>query len=807
LGKKAFSGRRAISLCIVARNEAAFLQDCIASARPVVDEVVVVDTGSSDGTPEIASQAGARLIRADWPGDLGRAHNLPLEYARGDWILSLDADEVLDPTRRHRVRELVASSRAEAYRLPIRNYSYEPTPKWRAADSTDPLARGALGYIPTRPVRLFRRGPYYRFSGFLHQTIAPSILEQGDHIGETDVVIHHYGFLRSDRSKSTLYRTLAGRQIAAEPRNPRAWIELGIVLFPNDLDAALHAFRSARLLGLRSTAGFYIGWTLIEKGRPGAGIPFLQQAIRGNPRDELVDYDKSDAWELLGRAYEMLGDPRKTERTYRRAIGARPDSPVALNNLAGLLVERGATSEASTLLDRLLVRYRGLDMVWATLGALRLRHGDVGRARQAFGTALDIDSRCLPSYANPALAGDRAGLPDKRGQPHALAREGMDTRAVLKLGSGAKLPPRGSRSAPGRLPSLGSGTVVNLITHLQDGAERVLLNVVNALRDRHQLVLCCDIGGRTDQDVRAEVVGAGVETLTVASPVALRRTLNHVRPECIFHHWWDTSPFSGPARTGNERWIAIGHAALPMPFGYDAYVVLSKYHSRLQGHLPPDRIHRIANRVDLRRFRPRPGRSGTPVTIAMMSRLEPGRFPRRLLAYLPPLDALGAQLLIAGPGGRRYEIEPEIAQTGLTKVVHFVGPISSEHVPDFLAQADIGLHLSETHFEVCSVAVLEMMAAGLPIVAEPKGSLPEMVIPAENAFLASGEEQIAEHLRELIRSPKLRKRMGEASRQIAIKHNMANSPSAWRELVDEVCDRRNRPRPAPVPYRKGQPPP
>jgi glycosyltransferase involved in cell wall biosynthesis len=299
-------------------------------------------------------------------------------------------------------------------------------------------------------------------------------------------------------------------------------------------------------------------------------------------------------------------------------------------------------------------------------------------------------------------------------------------------------------------------------------------------------VLCRGARSDTGQDFRAEVAAAGVETLTVDSQGALRRTLGHARPECVLHHWWDTSLFSGPARTGNERWIAIGHAALPMPVGYDAYVVLSEYHSRLQAHLPHDRIHWIANGVDLGRFRLRPERPDTPVTIAMLSRLDPGRFPRRLLACLPPLRELGARLLIAGSGARRYEIEPELAQVGRSSDIRFVGPISSDKIPEFLGRADIGLHLTETHQEVSPLPILEMLAAGLPVVAEPKGCLPELITPGENGFLAAGEREIAERLQRLVRLPQLRRRMKAAARRTASRYGIGQFRSSVQGLVSRL---------------------
>lgn len=127
-----------VSLCIVVRNMAGLVGPCIASARPVVDEVVVVDTGSTDGTPEVARAAGALVTHAPWPGDLAQAHDLPVARARGDWVLILDGDEVLDPATRHLVPELADRRDREGYVFTVRNYVHGPSLKWRPADPRDP---------------------------------------------------------------------------------------------------------------------------------------------------------------------------------------------------------------------------------------------------------------------------------------------------------------------------------------------------------------------------------------------------------------------------------------------------------------------------------------------------------------------------------------------------------------------------------------------------------------------------------------------------------------------------------------------
>jgi glycosyltransferase involved in cell wall biosynthesis len=769
-----------VSLCVVVRNMGGFVGACIASARPVVDEAVVVDTGSTDGTPAVARAAGAVVIERPWPGDLARAHDLPVAHARGDWVLVLDGDEVLDPATGPAVRRLVETRAYEGYRFTVRNYVYGPVLKWRPADPRDPLSRGAAGYTPSTAVRLFRRRGY-RHRGLVHQSVVPAIQERGGRIGEAAVPIHHYGFLRVDPGKEPLYLALQRRQVAATPSSAAAWLELGVLLFrAQRLPAALDAFRRARRLGLPGAA-FFIGQVLLRLRRPEAAARSLRAALRSNPRDTSGDFDLADAWEALGQAWEDQGRRRRAERAYERALATRPDGPVALNDLAGLLAERGAVRRAGRLLARLLGRQPGLAMAWATLGTIRLRRGDLDGARRALETALAIDPLCLPARRNLAVSHARARRPRAAAKALRAAGELMG-RAPGHVAERSRPRPR-HRPGPARLEPLGERGVVSVIPHLGGGGGRVLVDAVRALRDRPQLVLCGATDDYVGMGLGAELRALGVPVRTVATEQDVRAVLEELRPGAVIHHWWPNRIVLGPVRTGRERWIAYGHSAYAMPAGYDAYVTLSEFHRRFQSHLPPARVHRIPNGVDRARFRPGgPPRPG-PVTIVMLSRLDPGKFPRRLLDHLPPLVELGARLLIAGRGARRYEIEADLAARGLAGAVRFVGVLPSGRVPAFLAAGDIGLHLTETAEECGSVAVIEMLASGLPVVSQPRGCLPEMVCPGLNGFLGADEGTIARDLARLVSSRALRQRMGAASRRLSARHDISRFGAAVRRLV------------------------
>lgn len=142
-----------LSVIIIAKNAEATIRRCMESVR-WADEIVVVESGSSDRTADICRELGARLHQtADWPG-FGPQKNRALDLARGDWVLSLDADEWVTPESSAEIRRVVASGRGEpAYRMP------------RRSSFCGRFMRHS-GWWPDYVTRLFRRGAA-RFSDHL----------------------------------------------------------------------------------------------------------------------------------------------------------------------------------------------------------------------------------------------------------------------------------------------------------------------------------------------------------------------------------------------------------------------------------------------------------------------------------------------------------------------------------------------------------------------------------------------------------------------------------------------------------------
>lgn len=192
-----------LSLCMIAKNEQAVLPRCLDSVRGLADEVIVVDTGSTDATREIAARYGAKVVSFDFSTvDFAAARNYGLAQASGRWILVLDADERLTPASVPLIRERIAYGDRAGYYLERLN--------------SQPGSSGATtDYV----VRLFPNHRAYRFRGRVHETVDASILAAGARLIRTDIRIQHD--FASDpearRKRNLWYIGILNEEIAANP--------------------------------------------------------------------------------------------------------------------------------------------------------------------------------------------------------------------------------------------------------------------------------------------------------------------------------------------------------------------------------------------------------------------------------------------------------------------------------------------------------------------------------------------------------------------------------------------------------------
>jgi tetratricopeptide (TPR) repeat protein len=162
---------------MIVKDEEATLPRCLDSVSGLAGEIVVVDTGSVDGTPTVAEAYGAVVLHHDFnPVDFARARNAGLDRATGDHVLVLDADETLEAASRPLLTALLDADEAAGYVLTRRNFPAEP--------GTAPWLDHA--------VRLFRNDPRFRYAGRVHETADAAILATGGRLQRTGVVLEHH---------------------------------------------------------------------------------------------------------------------------------------------------------------------------------------------------------------------------------------------------------------------------------------------------------------------------------------------------------------------------------------------------------------------------------------------------------------------------------------------------------------------------------------------------------------------------------------------------------------------------------------
>ncbi|OME00080.1 hypothetical protein BSK54_18285 [Paenibacillus odorifer] len=200
-----------ISLCMIVKNEADNLSQCLKSVRGVADEIIVVDTGSTDSTLQIALSFGAKVVHHPWNGDFAAARNAGLQQAHGQWILILDGDEELDAKSKGELLLCAEHLEYEAFFLRIHNHK-----GLTAASQT----------ITVNPIiRLFRNRPQYRFSGIIHEQIAETIVKATPKAAMhlSTIIIHHYGYAdgvvaKKDKIKRNV--ELLKEQLKLNPNDP-----------------------------------------------------------------------------------------------------------------------------------------------------------------------------------------------------------------------------------------------------------------------------------------------------------------------------------------------------------------------------------------------------------------------------------------------------------------------------------------------------------------------------------------------------------------------------------------------------------
>jgi len=338
-----------ISLCTISLNQEKYIFEFLKNVEKFVDEIIIVDTGSTDNTLEIIKKFKSILFNLEQKErGMDELRNFSLDKATKEWILVLDPDEKISERDFIKMRNLIENEEYTGYYLIQRQYTNEiGHAGWVSSkDDTYEESKFANGWFPNPILRLFKNDKRARYRGIIHETVDDSLKELGD-VCLTDIPIHHFGAFdmlssgKADRNIELLKKGLTGTQeqffvyfhlatnFLAKKDNETAsfYLKKTLELNPNFVPALLNL------------AGMYI-----RENKLGEAEKLLSRAAQIEKN--------TDVYNNLGVIYSKRKEFNRAIKKFEKAIQLNPNSADAYFNLSLVYREKGKDNKASLFLEK-----------------------------------------------------------------------------------------------------------------------------------------------------------------------------------------------------------------------------------------------------------------------------------------------------------------------------------------------------------------------------------------------------------------------------------------------------------------------
>lgn len=386
--------RGTLSLCMIVKNEEKHLVRCLMSVRDVVDEMIIVDTGSTDRTRDIASIFGAKVFDFPWTGDFSEARNHSLSQASGEWILVLDADESVSQLDLRDLRTLVrkTNSQAQAYSIVTRNYTKNFSAMGWTPNRGEYPDEVGLGWVASNKVRLFKQRKDISFSNPVHEVLEDSLKKAKIAIHTSNIVVHHYGRLDTNRDlqKGEDYYVLGKQKYESDPTNVKYINELAKQAQAlQKYEEAINLWQKLLARVERPNSPEYTEVAAISSGEPIAEV-YTQLAsaymMLGRYDEALItarraieiDAKRNESIHICAYCEIIAGSLDQAALVLESLYRAVPDYPSALFLLVVVFCLEGRDKEAAELFQSLLHKgiqiTSGLNKIVGQLHAYGKRH-------------------------------------------------------------------------------------------------------------------------------------------------------------------------------------------------------------------------------------------------------------------------------------------------------------------------------------------------------------------------------------------------------------------------------------------------
>jgi GT2 family glycosyltransferase/tetratricopeptide (TPR) repeat protein len=424
--------RPLLSACLIVRDNARTIGACLTSIRPWVDELVVVDTGSTDETPAIAQRLGARVSHFAWCDDFSAARNESLRHARGRWLFWMDSDDTIDAKNGRALRELALRDPDPAvFGYVVRVHC--PGPDGAELTAVD-------------HVKLFRNRPDVRFDGRIHEQLLPAIRHAGGEVAWTDLFVTHSGYDHSpEGQKRKLARDfrLLRLELAERPEHPFTLFNLGMT--HNDIgeyeEASGWLRRSIAASGPGEThvrkAYALLAHALAGAGRVGEAQAACDEGLRQFPLDDELRFRSGVLLLEAGRAAESASAfedvlARTEERHFTSVVdGLRGYR--ARQNLALAYAALGELGKAVAQWRAVTQEAPSYRYGWRGLGEALLAAGRAGEAQDLAGRLRRDPALAPEGHILAARAAEAGGdWPAARSALAGAVRDWPEDREVLR---------------------------------------------------------------------------------------------------------------------------------------------------------------------------------------------------------------------------------------------------------------------------------------------------------------------------------------------------------------------------------------
>ncbi|MBI2650619.1 glycosyltransferase [Candidatus Woesearchaeota archaeon] len=308
-----------ISLCMITKNEEKYLEQCLNGIKDIADEIIIVDTGSTDKTKEIAKKFNAKIFDFKWTDDFSAARNESISHAAKDWILVIDADEVIEKDDLGKIKNMIENPNDFAgFQLEQRSYINNFFEGAVKNDSDFELIKDYQFYIPHNLVRLFKNGLGFYFKHKIHELIEDSITEKYLKYKKIDVVLHHFGSLKDESlisSKTGQYSKIILKQLEENP------------------DSARYNYQAARM---------YSGISDFSNA-----LKYFEKTAKLNPNYKLV-------FSEIAKIYLQMNDKNRAIEYFKKSMKYNSDNPSPANNLAVVYMSMGKFEQAKKILEEQL---------------------------------------------------------------------------------------------------------------------------------------------------------------------------------------------------------------------------------------------------------------------------------------------------------------------------------------------------------------------------------------------------------------------------------------------------------------------